>query len=122
MSIYIGILASREETSLIDLILKFMGYFAGGILGMFLLGILCVRANGTGAFLGALLSTGFVLTMSKSPPFYIPELHSYLGIGPIPFIWFTAVSLPMTMILGYLFSLAGAKPPPEKLEDLTCKW
>ena len=103
--IYIGIYASREtETTLIDQILKLMGYSAGGILGLFVLGMLSRRANGTGAFLGALIATAFVMTMSANPPFGIPELYKTFNIDPLHPLWFTAVSLPATLLLGYALS------------------
>jgi Na+/proline symporter len=45
LGIIIGIYAARTEAPLIDLILTFMGYFAGGLLGLFLLGMLTKRAQ-----------------------------------------------------------------------------
>jgi SSS family solute:Na+ symporter len=50
IGIAVGIYSARTQAPLIDLILTFMGYFAGGLLGLFLLGMLTKRANGTGAF------------------------------------------------------------------------
>jgi solute:Na+ symporter, SSS family len=47
LGIGVGIYSARTEAPLIDLILTFMGYFAGGLLGLFLLGMLTRRANGT---------------------------------------------------------------------------
>ena len=53
VGIAVGIYSARTGAPLIDLILSFMGYFAGGLLGLFLLGMLTERARGTGAFIGA---------------------------------------------------------------------
>lgn len=118
VAIYVGVASARSEMALIPLMLKLMGYFAGGVLGLFLLGMLCGRSNGTGAFAGALLGTAFVLVMSKDPPFGIPTLYDKIGCEPIPFIWSTAVALPLTLVLGWLISLLGPPPAPEVVE----KW
>jgi SSS family solute:Na+ symporter len=123
VAIYFGLLAARQETSLIDLILKFLGYTSGGILGLFLLGMLCRRSTGTGAFWGAILSTLFLLMISDPPAlpypggaFKIPQIGARLGIGAIPFLWYTAVTLPLTMGIGWILSLFGRPPATEVVE------
>ena len=121
IGIGVGIYSSRAETLLIDLILQFMGYFAGGLLGLFLLGMLTKRANGHGAFVGAIVGTFSALMMTENN-FGLPQLYTWFGIGPIPFIWSTAVGLMVTMTVGYLISLFGHRVPPERLEDTTARW
>ncbi len=121
VGIAIGIYASRTETPLIDLILSFMGYFAGGLLGLFLLGIVTKRANGQGAFIGAITGTLVVLMVTEND-FRLPRLYEWLGFGPIPFIWSTAVGLVVTLVVGYLISLAGERVPAERLESTTLRW
>ncbi|CAN5800445.1 sodium:solute symporter [soil metagenome] len=121
VGIGIGIYSSRTEAPLIDLILSFMGYFAGGLLGLFLLGMLTRRANGHGAFVGAILGTLVVLMVTQND-FPLPRLYETLGIGPIPFIWSTAIGLIVTVITGYIISLFGHRIPPERLENTTVKW
>jgi solute:Na+ symporter, SSS family len=116
----VGIYSARTEAPLIDLILTFMGYFAGGLLGLFLLGMLTKRANGTGAFIGAITGT-LVVLMITANDIPLPNLYEWIGIGPIPFIWSTAVGLVVTLLVGYLISLAGPRVPPEKLEGTTLK-
>ena len=118
IGIAIGIYASRTETLLIDLILSFMGYFAGGLLGLFLLGMLTKRANGTGAFIGAIVGT-LVVLMTTENDFGLPRLNELLGFEPIPFIWSTALGLVVTLIVGYLLSLPGKRLPPEKADELS---
>jgi SSS family solute:Na+ symporter len=121
LGIGIGIYSSRAEASLIDLILTFMGYFAGGLLGLFLLGMLTRRANGTGAFTGAITGTLVVLMMTEND-FPLPHMYEWLGRDPIPFIWSTALGLTVTMVVGYLLSLPGRRVPAERLANTTLKW
>jgi SSS family solute:Na+ symporter len=121
IGIAVGIYSSRTEAPLIDLILTFMGYFAGGLLGLFLLGMLTKRANGTGAFIGAIAGTLVVLMMTEND-FPLPRMNEWFGREPIPFIWSTGVGLVVTLIVGYLLSLPGGRVPPERLENTTLKW
>jgi len=121
LGIGIGIYSSRTEAPLIDLILSFMGYFAGGLLGLFLLGMLTRRANGHGAFSGAILGTLVVLMVTQND-FPLPRLYEIMGFGPIPFIWSTAIGLIVTVVTGYIISLFGRRIPPERLENTTVKW
>jgi len=121
LGIGIGIYSSRTEAPLIDLILTFMGYFAGGLLGLFLLGMLTRRATGTGAFTGAIVGTLVVLMVTEND-FPLPRLYEWFGFAPIPFIWSTAVGLVVTLGVGYLVSLGGKRVPPERLEGITVKW
>jgi solute:Na+ symporter, SSS family len=121
LGIIIGIYSARTEAPLIDLILTFMGYFAGGLLGLFLLGMLTRRANGTGAFIGAILGTFVVLMMTEND-FPLPNMYEWFGIGPIPFIWSTAVGLTVTLIVGYTISLFGERVSDDRLENTALKW
>lgn len=121
IGIAVGIYSSRTEAPLIDLILSFMGYFAGGLLGLFLLGMLTRRANGHGAFIGAIVGTLVVLMVTEND-FGLPRLYDLLGFAPIPFIWSTAVGLVVTLVVGYVISLFGPRIPDERLENTTAKW
>ena len=114
VGIGVGIYAARTEAPLIDLILSFMGYFAGGLLGLFLLGMLSRRATGTGAFTGAIVGTLVVLMVTEND-LGLPALYAALGIAPIPFIWSTAVGLVVTGVVGFAVSLLGAPPTAEQL-------
>lgn len=121
LGIGIGIYSARAEALLIDLILTFMGYFAGGLLGLFLLGMLTRRTNGHGAFVGAIAGTLVVLMVSEND-FRLPRLYEWFDFEPIPFIWSTAVGLAVTVVVGYLLSLPGHRVPPERLEQTTLGW
>ena len=118
LGIAIGIYASRTNAPLITLILSFMGYFAGGLLGLFLLGMLTKRANGTGAFVGTIVGTLVVLMVTEND-IPVPALYEWFGFAPIPFIWSTAIGLVVTMVVGYAVSLLGPPVAPEKLVDTT---
>jgi SSS family transporter len=121
LGIAIGIYAARTQEPLINLILTFMGYFAGGLLGLFLLGMLTKRANGHGAFTGAIVGTLVVLMVTEND-FRLPRLYDTFGFEPIPFIWSTAVGLVVTVVVGYAISLFGRPIPPERLEHTTVNW
>jgi solute:Na+ symporter, SSS family len=121
LGIGIGIYSSRTDAPLIDLILAFMGYFAGGLLGLFLLGMLTKRANGHGAFTGAIVGTLIVLMVTEND-IPLPRLYEWFGFAPIPFIWSTAVGLVVTLVVGYLISLFGRPSAPERLENTTVNW
>jgi len=120
IGIGVGIYSARTEAPLIELILTFMGYFAGGLLGLFLLGMLTRRANGTGAFIGAITGT-FVVLMVTENDFPLPRLYEIFGFNAIPFIWSTAVGLTVTLLLGYGISLFGPPVPPERLRGTTLR-
>ncbi len=120
IGIGVGIYSSRTEAPLIDLILTFMGYFAGGLLGLFLLGMLTRRANGDGAFVGAIVGTLVVLMMTEND-LPLPQMYAWLGREPVPFIWSTGLGLLITMGVGYLVSMLGSPVPPEKLEGTTVR-
>lgn len=121
LGIAVGIYSARAEAPLIDLILTFMGYFAGGLLGLFLLGMLTKRANGNGAFLGAITGTLVVLMVTEND-FPLPRLYDWFGFEPIPFIWSTAVGLAVTLVVGYAISLLGQTVPDDRLESTTVSW
>jgi SSS family solute:Na+ symporter len=118
IGIVVGIYAARTEAPLIDLILTFMGYFAGGLLGLFLLGMLTKRTNGHGAFTGAIVGTLVVLMVTEND-FPLPRIYEWMGRDPVPFIWSTGIGLIVTVVVGYLISLAGRRPSPERLENTT---
>ena len=120
IGIVVGIYSARTEAPLIDLILSFMGYFAGGLLGLFLLGMLTRRANGTGAFVGAITGTLVVLMVTEND-FPLPRLYEWFDFAPIPFIWSTGIGLIITLVVGYLLSLAGRPVAPEQLDGTTLR-
>ena len=121
IGIAIGIYAARTGALLIDLILEFVGWFAGGLLGLFLLGMLTRRANGHGAFIGAIVGTLVALSVTNNNSGFT-RIGEMMGLQPLPFIWLTAVGFAVTMIVGYLISLMGSRVPAEQLENTTAQW
>jgi len=98
-----GLFVSRLGTVL-EISAKTNSFFTGILLGIFLLGILTRRANWQGTSLGAAVSLLIVIctgTFTKTSFF----LYAPLGLG-------------LTMVLGYLFSLAFPAMSPESLRGL----
>jgi len=64
--------ASTNDTTLFDKFVKLLGFVGGGLSGIFALGTLTKRANGIGAFIGAVVSGILMYYTSKT------EIHFYL--------------------------------------------
>lgn len=82
--------ATMEIKSIWDEFLKIIGLIAGGLGGVFLLGIVSTRANGMGALIG-LLGSGVVQFLMAT-------------YQPIHFLLYTASGFLSCLILGYLAS------------------
>jgi len=80
-----------EIRSLWDQLSRFIGLFAGGLGGLFLLGILTRRAHGPGAVVGLAASAAVQFAVSRYTP-----LHLLL---------YTATGLVSCLVVGYLASL-----------------
>lgn len=83
------------------------GFFGGVLLGVFLLGIVVPRANGTGVLLGAII--GF-LTIS------VVGLASSINL-----FWYAPIGCIVTIFCGLFLSCFFPAPPREKLYGLTLK-
>jgi cyclically-permuted mutarotase family protein len=94
-------------TSLWDHFNMLVGLFAGGLGGIFLVGILTSRANWQGATIGLLLS-GILQFVVK---FYMPlSIHLYAFVGLIS-----------AFVFSYLISLLFDKPSRSQIDGLTYK-
>lgn len=80
-----------EITSIWDVILEFASLFTGAMTGMFILGIFSIRANGTGAIIGAIGSALILLYVRNYTPIHF---FLYSGIGIIS-----------SVVIGYVASL-----------------
>jgi len=90
--------------TLIEATNKIMGMLGGPLLGVFLLGMLTRRTNARGALLGA-----FAGSMLLAYVVFETE---------VSFLWYAVIGCAVTMLLGYLFSLATGVPPPETTQEL----
>ncbi len=97
------VMATWEIQSLWDQLNTFIGLFAGGLAGVFLLGILTKRTNGTGAVTG-LVASGLVQFSVKA----------YTSLS---FLLYTATGIASCMVVGYLISrLTGFFAPSRRLD------
>ncbi len=99
MGLFVGRLGTVLEISA-----KTNSFFTGVLLGIFLLGILTLRANWQGAGLGALVGLAVVV---------------YVGtMTAISFFWYAPIGFALTMLFGYLLSLLFPAMPRESLRGL----
>ncbi len=89
--------------SLLEVAATIIGFFAGPLLGMFLLGIFTMRANSTGAILGAIAGFASVLL-----------LRNHLS-----FVWYPVAGCAPTLLFGLLFSLLKPKRRREDVYPMT---
>jgi SSS family transporter len=89
--------------SIVEAAFGVIGFFSGPLLGMFLLGMLSMRANSVGAILGALC--GFA--------------SAYYLSSHVSFIWYSIAGCVPTVILGYLFSFLAPPEPREHVYPMT---
>jgi SSS family transporter len=99
MGLFVGRLGTVLEISA-----KTNSFFTGILLGIFLLGILTLRANWQGTGLGALVSLIVVVCVGT--------------MTGTSFFWYGPLGLALTMGLGYLFSLRFPAMNPEALRGL----
>ncbi|MFQ5600409.1 MAG: sodium:solute symporter [Candidatus Krumholzibacteriia bacterium] len=97
---------ARTGESLLPFLVEYTSYFIGPVLGLFVLGVLVGRANGNGAFWGALASVAALILTLR------------LGPWAIPGIWFCAITAPLTVVFGLLLSLPGKAPVSDPANDL----
>ena len=87
--------AGKAET-LLTFLATYTSYFVGPVLGLFMLGVWSKRAHGTGAFWGACTAAASLVILNRVGPWTIPG------------VWFTAITAPLTFVLGTLFSLRAS--------------
>jgi solute:Na+ symporter, SSS family len=99
------LMANMGIPSLWDQFNMLIGFFAGGLGGIFLAGILIKRVNGKGAVLG-LIASALIQILVK----YQTELSIHL---------YAFTGLVSAVLFAYLFSLFFEKPSEKKLNGLT---
>ncbi|HEX5138666.1 MAG TPA: sodium/solute symporter [Planctomycetota bacterium] len=101
--------AAGKGTGILDLLVTWLGYFAGPLLGLFLLGMLSRRANEGGAIVGVgaafLGIVGVVLARGEKPWGWHP-------------LWLAPVSTVVTGVVGWAASLLWPPPDPLRLRGL----
>jgi sodium-coupled monocarboxylate transporter 8/12 len=98
----LALLMSRLGT-LVEATNTIMGLFGGPLLGVFLLGVLSRRANGTGVLLGALAGAGAGVLATFSGKIFNYNLS---------FMWIAFCAAAVTYCLGWSLSLFFAAPAP----------
>lgn len=100
-----------DRGSLLSMAVRYVGYFAGPILGIFLLGMLDPRSTERGAVSGLVLAFAAVLlNVNASTLFGSPS--------PLGGIWNAALGTTVTLLVGSSVSRLGPSPRPEQLEGL----
>jgi SSS family solute:Na+ symporter len=90
-ALFIALQVSKAGTGLLETMVTWLGYFAGPLLGLFLLGMLTKRANETGALAGMTLAfTGIAVAVQ----FKIP---AKLGCHPL---WLAPAAVATTFLSG----------------------
>jgi len=84
---------------------KLIGFFGGTLVGVFLLGMLVRRANGWGAFLGALTGFAGVVLLST--------------LTRVSFMWYGVFSAALAFGSGALYSLFFPRPATESRNAVT---
>ena len=101
--------------SIIDASNKYLGFFGGALLGLFMLGIFTKRAKALPTILGGIASVGII--------FMLDHWNKADGTGTTynlihPYMYLI-LSCVTTMVLGYLGSLIGPQQVYEKIKEFT---
>ncbi|MEA1951519.1 MAG: sodium:solute symporter [Planctomycetota bacterium] len=98
--------------SIIDASNKYLGFFGGALLAMFLLGALTRRAKALPTVLGALCGVAlvFLIDMAQDPASGNVVVHTYL---------YGAISCLVTLGVGFFGSLIGPPPSEQHIAGLT---
>ena len=106
----LGLVAARAETQMVDTLIRWLGYFAGPLLGVFLLGVLSRTANEAGALVGLVCGAGLVaLAVGR-------DLPAEWGFHSL---WLAPVACAVTWSAGVAASGVAAPPSDERLAGMT---
>ncbi len=96
--------------SIIDKSNKYLGFFGGALLGIFLLGMLTRRAKPLPTVIGAVASVALVILLDLWQEENGAFVHNYM---------YGLISMVITMAVGYFGSLLGRETPYETIQDFT---
>jgi SSS family solute:Na+ symporter len=105
-----ALLITLMESNILDLWWQLSGVFAGGMLGLFLLGLLARRAGGTAALIGVAVGVATILWMSFSKAAWMPPAIRY----SLDSLTVTVVGTLTIFGVGLLLSLVLKKGPSAK--------
>lgn len=127
-----GFLVSNlgKENNIIQILNMVMYPFAGVLLGIFLLGLLTRRANGSGVVIGAVIGFFITLTASLSHRLLqsgdlldsslpLPILNWMSSLGYISTFYYGLLGALTTVCLGFFLSLFFSEPPFQKIVGLS---
>lgn len=98
-------------SGLVDASNSFLGFFGGGLLGIFLLGAMTRRAKGLPTVVGVFLSVGLVATLET-----IQKSTGHRFLDP----WlYGVITCAITMLIGYFGSFLGPELPYERVAGYT---
>ncbi|NET50523.1 MAG: sodium:solute symporter [Merismopedia sp. SIO2A8] len=98
---------AQTGEDLLPFLIKYTPMFLGPLLGLFLMGILIPRVNATGAFYGTVATVVLLIVGTNM------EWLTFPGI------WRSAITAPVSIILGLGISLLGDGPDGRSLHNLT---
>ena len=98
---------ASTEQNLLEFLIQFTTAFIGPLLALFLMGVLLPRVNANGAFYGTVAAV-IILKVGVDAEWIT-----------LPFLWRSAVIVPVAVVLGLLISLAGKVPAERSIQGLT---
>ena len=110
VAIGLAVLAAHGERGLVDTLITWLGYFAGPLLGLFVLGVATRRVAETGALVGVAAGAALVVTA------VLADLPARWGFHPL---WLAPVALGATVFVGWVTGRLLAPPPAGQVEGLT---
>ena len=108
----VALILTFDSSNLLDLWWKLSGIFAGGMLGLFLLGILVCRANGTAASLAVIIGVLLIFWMSFAEAKWMPPSMK----SPLDSLMTVTVGTLAIFLIGWIASyfLQSRSPLPNK--------
>jgi solute:Na+ symporter, SSS family len=103
-----ALIAAAEERGILVTLVTWLGYLAGPLLALFLLGVLTRRANERGVLIGVAVGFAGIIIVQ----FTVAEL-------PFHALWFAPMSCAVTLVVGALASLLFPRPAVDGLAGLT---